>query len=727
MRTYRRARKLVVQTLEAREVPANLPLVAFGADAGADPTVRVLDGDTGAQKFQFTAFRESFQGGVRVAVGDVTGDGQDDIIAATGAGMAAVKIFDGITGDPVRSFYAGPPVGGGSDGLLSSQQGAGGRRYAGGLTVAVGDLNGDGKNEIVTACDKGQGIVSVFSSQGKWLRGFKPAYRGRVAVGDTDGDGKAEIILGSASSSEVRVHDGRTFARELRIEAVIDEPDGVNVAAADIDGDGIAEVVVGSGSSADVAVFDSRTGDEVLTLTAEVEGAGGVRVAGGVISEDGMADLLVGSATTGEWAAYDGIGDPLDSDTLTGFDDGVWVARSARQDDVNRHATQVIRDWNAAALDAIRTTSMNPPRASRALAILQTAVYDAVNGIVKGGRKYLVTPDAPVGASPQAAAAQAAHDTLVALFPAQETDFDDLLTTSLDAIPDGTAEDDGVEWGATVAAAVLEARADDGSVEAATAPYTPGTDPGDWQPTPPTNAAALLPGWGDVTPFGIGRVANFVPNGPPKLSGAKWAAEFNEVKDLGSATSTTRTADQTAIAQFWADGAGTFTPPGHWNAIAADLVEDDAVGLFKTAKVFAQLDVALADAAIVCWETKFKYNFWRPVTAIRAADTDGNPATEQDATWTPLLGTPPFPDYTSGHSTFSGAASIVLAAAFGATREFSATSDNGATTRTFDSFRAAADEAGMSRIYGGIHYTSANQEGLRCGRQIAASVLQRVG
>jgi membrane-associated phospholipid phosphatase len=346
---------------------------------------------------------------------------------------------------------------------------------------------------------------------------------------------------------------------------------------------------------------------------------------------------------------------------------------------------------------------------------------------VKGGRKSLVTPDAPVGASPQAAAAQAAHDTLVALFPTREADFDDLLTTSLDAIPDGTAEDDGVEWGATVAAAILEARTDDGSVEAATTPYTPGTDPGDWQPTPPANAAALLPGWGDVTPFGINRVNSFVPNGPPKLTGARWAAEFNEVKELGSATSTTRTADQTEIAQFWADGGGTFTPPGHWNAIAADLVDEDGVGLFKTAKLFAQLDVALADAAIVCWETKFKYNFWRPVTAIRAADTDGNPATEADTTWTPLLVTPPFPDYTSGHSTFSGAASSVLAAAFGATREFSATSDNGATTRTFTSFRAAADEAGMSRIYGGIHYMSANLEGLRCGRQIAASVLQKVG
>ncbi|HVK14257.1 MAG TPA: VCBS repeat-containing protein, partial [Gemmataceae bacterium] len=187
MLASRRARKLIVQTLEAREVPANVPLVAFGAGAGAAPMVRVLDAETGAPKFEFQAFGDSFRGGVRVAVGDVTGDGQDDVVAATGPGRAAVKVFDGVTGDPVRSFYAGPPVGGGSDGFLSSQHGGGGR-YAGGLTVAVGDLNGDGRNEIVTACDKGTGAVDVFTAGGRWLRGFTPAYRGRVAVGGTEGD-----------------------------------------------------------------------------------------------------------------------------------------------------------------------------------------------------------------------------------------------------------------------------------------------------------------------------------------------------------------------------------------------------------------------------------------------------------------------------------------------------------------------------------------------------------
>ena len=394
------------------------------------------------------------------------------------------------------------------------------------------------------------------------------------------------------------------FDRELEIEAVAAEPTGVSVAVADIDGDGTAELIVGSGSSADVTVYNGRTGEEVLTLTAEVEGAGGVRVAGAVISEDGMADLLVGSAAAGAWAAYDGIGDPLEDGTLTGFDDGVWVARSPRQDDVNRHAAQVVLDWNDTALDAIRATSTPPPLASRALAILQTAVYDAVNGIVKGGRKFLVTPAAPVGASLQAAAAQAAHDTLVDLFLTEARRSTTCSRSSARRDPRGTAKDDGSNGGATVAAAVLEARADDGSAEAAR-PRTPGTDPGTGSRPRRATPRPCSPA-GDVTPFGIAGSGPSVP-GRPKLTGRKWAADFNQGR-IGSATSTTRRPTRRRPPS--SGSRDSLHPARPLNAIAAGLVDEDGSGCSRRPWC--------SPSSTWPWrtppssaETKFKYTSWR--------------------------------------------------------------------------------------------------------------------
>jgi hypothetical protein len=272
-----------------------------------------------------------------------------------------------------------------------------------------------------------------------------------------------------------------------------------------------------------------------------------------------------------------------------------------------------------------------------------------------------------------------------------------------------------------VAQAILAARANDGST--INPPYTPGDNPGDWRPTPPGSLPALLPGWGDVLPFGVGNVSTLVPAGPPALTSQEYAEEFNEVKDLGALNSATRTADQTETAQFWADGAATFTPPGHWNAIASQLANADGLSLAQTARLFAQLDIAVADAAIVCWKTKYTYNSWRPVTAIQNATSDGNDQTIQDDSWQPLLTTPSFPEHTSGHSTFSGAASTILASYFGASRAFSADSNDGSITRSFTSFAQAADEAGKSRICGGIHFQSANEDGLACGRSIGTYVL----
>ncbi len=377
-----------------------------------------------------------------------------------------------------------------------------------------------------------------------------------------------------------------------------------------------------------------------------------------------------------------------------------------------------VLDWNEILLNAIRTDSTAPPRAARAMAILHIAVYDAVNGINPTHESYHVDPAAPTGASPEAAVAAASHAVLVALFPAQQATLDEAYDNSLNAIADGSSKNDGIEWGQTVSAAVLALRANDHSSDSVA--YTPGTEPGEWQPTPPAFAAAALPQWPMVTPFAMTRGSQFRQGGPPALDSAEYAAAFNEVKDMGGAVSATRTPDQTEVAQFWVNGPGTATPPGHWNSIAQLIAEQQGNTLAENARLFALMNIALADAAISAWDNKYAYNDWRPVTAIPAADTDGNDATEADPDWLPLIPTPPFPDYTSGHSTFSAAASTVLARYYGRDDIAFQTSSDGLpdVTRSYTSFSQAADESGKSRIYGGIHWEFSNADALRGGRDL---------
>jgi hypothetical protein len=205
------------------------------------------------------------------------------------------------------------------------------------------------------------------------------------------------------------------------------------------------------------------------------------------------------------------------------------------------------------------------------------------------------------------------------------------------------------------------------------------------------------------------------------LTSAEYTAAFNEVKALGGRGPTARTADQAVIAWFWDDGAGTVTPPGHWNRVAQTAARQRGLGLADSARLFAVLNVTLADAGILCWECKYGHSFWRPITAIHEADRDGNPATAPDPCWEPLLSTPGFPSYTSGHSSFSGAAARALADFFGTDAiAFSLESDGlPGVTRSYSGFWAAAQEAGRSRIYGGIHYEFDNSEGLRTGRALA--------
>ena len=370
----------------------------------------------------------------------------------------------------------------------------------------------------------------------------------------------------------------------------------------------------------------------------------------------------------------------------------------------------VVTDWNNAALDAIRAGNTTPPIASRRLAILHVSIYDAVNGIARTHETYLVPSAVPASASRPAAASAAAHQALVNLFPANASSFDALHAAILAGIPDSPHKRTGIVWGEFVANQILAARANDGSDAVVLPPV--GSGPGVWVPTPPAFLPYLLPQWGFVVPFGMSRSSQFRPPGPPSLDSQQYAADYEEVKQLGALVGSTRTDEQTEIALFWADGAGTETPPGHWNSIAQIIGETQGNTLEKNARLFALLNIAMADAAICSWDAKYTFNFWRPVTAIAFAEPQLN--------WMSFIVTPPFPDYTSGHSTFSAAAATVLPLFYG-TEDLPFTTGSDFLPGVFRSFSTcldAADEAAASRIYGGIHFRSASEDGLQAGASI---------
>jgi PAP2 superfamily/RTX calcium-binding nonapeptide repeat (4 copies) len=385
-------------------------------------------------------------------------------------------------------------------------------------------------------------------------------------------------------------------------------------------------------------------------------------------------------------------------------------------------AADVVLQWNDLALQAIRTNSTPPPIASRALAIVHTAIYDAVNAIDREHAPYAVNMLASPVASSEAAVAAAAYTTLVALYPLQKPIFTAAFAANKEHIPNGAAENAGIEVGKKVAQAILRQRSQDGSTDIVN--YTPGTLPGEWRPTPPAFAPALLPQWGNVTPFAMETTSQFSPYGIPALSSFEYAAAYNEVKILGDINSTTRTANQTNTALFWANGAGTATPPGHLNLMAQQVSEQQGNTLAENARLFAMFNVALADAAIMAWNTKYDTNFWRPVTGIHEGDTDGNSRTVGKPDWTPLLPTPPFPAYVSGHASFSSAAAAVLRDFYGTDKiSFTLPSENPAVSaRSFRSFSHAAQESANSRLYAGIHWRFDNEDGLSAGRALGEFV-----
>ncbi|AWN43648.1 vanadium-dependent haloperoxidase [Methylobacterium durans] len=388
----------------------------------------------------------------------------------------------------------------------------------------------------------------------------------------------------------------------------------------------------------------------------------------------------------------------------------------------------VVLDWNQIALDAIRHASItrppeDAPYVSRALAMESIAMFDVLQAI-DDRPGFLVTLDAPAGISAEAAVSAAAHEILVELFPDYRHALDRAYEARLDEIRDGRAEDRGVAFGTKVAEAVLAARADDGSDGLAHLGLVAGHEPGAYRPTPPDYTLAIQPDWGDVTPFVLRSADQFRPGPPPAVTSAAYAQDFNEVKALGDVNSTLRTPEQTESALWWSNDEDSYTRVGQWSDIADHILAEQGRSPQESAYLLTLLNVGLADAITACWETKYHYDAWRPVTAIREADGDGNRATRADDDWLPLLpATPDHPEYTSGHSVIGALAAKVMTDFFGPI-PFSATSETlPDVVRHFDNFDQAARDEAMSRIYAGVHFAYSTEAGLVMGSQVGDVVV----
>ncbi len=414
----------------------------------------------------------------------------------------------------------------------------------------------------------------------------------------------------------------------------------------------------------------------------------------------------------------------------------------------------VILEWNNLMRQtfAAEGSTATPPANSRTMGMMGAAVYDAVNSVNRSHSAYLGYFDPTTSGSStdmSAAAATAAYQTLSSIYTdlygasnPYQANFDSLYSTQMTTIGSGNAQTRGIEVGMAASQAMITARANDGWNAVAT--YTPQTlgTVGRWQPgsTPGAwgsgNGTFLQSQWSQMTPFTLNTGDQFRPGGPngyqPNnytawVQSAAYEAEFNQVKELGGATSATRTTEQTNIAYFWVDGPGTASPPGHWNRIAQTVSAAAGLNLEQNARLFALLNIAEADTGIASWDAKVYFDTWRPMLAINTASTDGNPNTLEDAAWAPLIPNPSFGSYTSGHSAFSMVGATILAEFFG-TDDIAFTTDTESPflplgyTRDFSSFSEAAEEAGMSRIYGGIHWMSDNLDGAVLGESVGSYV-----
>jgi hypothetical protein len=399
-------------------------------------------------------------------------------------------------------------------------------------------------------------------------------------------------------------------------------------------------------------------------------------------------------------------------------------------------ANEVVQ-WNETTMKFIEANGQITIVSTRTLAMVHGAIHDALNAINRRYDAYYFEGPADPAASPDAAVAAAAHTVLVGVVnsfgtPAQKGAalalVDQAYAASIARVTDGPARNKGVAVGRAAGAAMLTLRKDDGVTR--DAPYTPGMGAGKWRPHPnpvPPNPPianpdaargyfpSALPGWGNVTPFTLLSASQFWLPGPPALTSATYARDYNEVKNVGGKVSTARTDDQTQIARFWFEG------PGAWNTIARTVATSRNLDARDSARALALMNMAMADAYIAGFKIRYVYDSWRPITAIREGDNDGNDATAGDPAWDSHQNTPAVSDYPSTQSTFSAAAAVVLASALGGDQvRFSTTSAKpfDGITRSFSSFSQAARESADSRVYAGIHFRSACEDGLVLGRKI---------
>jgi membrane-associated phospholipid phosphatase len=392
--------------------------------------------------------------------------------------------------------------------------------------------------------------------------------------------------------------------------------------------------------------------------------------------------------------------------------------------------------WINTMIDVIRADAGNVGLVSRTMAMVSAAVYDAVNDIERTHAVFKVDVQAPRWASRAAAASEAAYTVLSSLDPSMSPRLDAAMAQSLAAVPAGPARNAGIAVGRKVAEGILQWRTDDGATDSV--PYVPGTSLGQWRPTPPDYTVAWGPDWGQVKPFAIASPAAYAPPPPPALGSPEYAAALNQVESLGALHSTTRTSDETQAANFWSyDAISTGTPPVRFEEIARQIALQEHNTLSQNARLFGLVNIAMADSGITAWDAKYTYNFWRPVTAIHLANTDGNPATVADPTWTPLGSpggpgqprfTPPFPGYVSGHAVFGAAVFTTLADFYGTDHmHFTIGSDElPGVTRSFDTFSAAALENAWSRVYLGVHFWFDEAPGLSMGAAVGNNIFHQI-
>jgi hypothetical protein len=380
---------------------------------------------------------------------------------------------------------------------------------------------------------------------------------------------------------------------------------------------------------------------------------------------------------------------------------------------------QVVLDWNATAAATLLASGKPQPESMVYIGLTQAAVYDAVIAIEGGFEPYQIVPGVPPGSSAEAAAAAAAHGVLVTYFPTQKPALDAAYAASLAGIPDGPAEDRGVVVGRQVATGLVAARIDDGRDDAE--PFTPAPAPGVWRPTPPAFLPAQTPWMATMRPLLLDNPDQFRPAPPPALDGRRYAHDFDETRLYGASTGSLRTARQTETARFWTELVQT-----QYSRTLRDLVTRLGLDLREAARALALGTMVIADSFIACWDAKYAYGYWRPVTAIPAGDADGNDRTTADPGWEPLAPTPNHPEYPSAHTSGTAGLGAAVAALVGRDRiELDVASTVTGTTRHFKRVGDLRRDIEDARVYIGYHWRSASEAGSRLAERVARWALKR--